>query len=111
MIVDINARKYVLLLIVIFFFQRPRFNLPRSDRLRIYEAHLGFGLNGCKVSCCQDFTRNALPRIRDMGYNCVLLMAHVENESYSNRGSPFASYFSTPWYIFNQTDLKLFGSH
>uniref|UniRef100_H2YVN1 Uncharacterized protein n=1 Tax=Ciona savignyi TaxID=51511 RepID=H2YVN1_CIOSA len=61
---------------------RPR----KPDRLRIYEAHIGIASERCEISTYRYFTSNILPRIRDQGYNSLLLMAVVEHSYYPSWG-------------------------
>uniref|UniRef100_H2YVI8 1,4-alpha-glucan branching enzyme n=2 Tax=Ciona savignyi TaxID=51511 RepID=H2YVI8_CIOSA len=69
---------------------RPR----KPDRLRIYEAHIGIASERCEISTYRYFTSNILPRIRDQGYNSLLLMAVVEHSYYPSWGYQVTNYFS-----------------
>ena len=69
---------------------------PRCDRLRIYEAHVGMAATQhCEISSYQNFTSNLLPRIHEMGYNCVLLMALMEQSQHQSSGYGTPTFFST----------------
>jgi len=76
----------------VFIKKRPSFSLPHCDRLRIYEAFVGYPSD--EISSYQNFTRHMLPRIRDMGYNCVLLMTHMDQSLHQSMGYPIPHYFS-----------------
>ena len=46
----------------------------------IYEAHIGMASTDEKVASYSEFTKNVLPRIKDLGYNTVQLMAIAEHQ-------------------------------
>ena len=72
---------------------------PHCDRLRVYEAHVGMTTTQhCEISSYQNFTSNFLPRIRDMGYNCVLLMAFMEQSQHERFGHGVPNFFSISRY-------------
>ena len=62
-------------------FKHPRPPTPRS--LRIYEAHVGISTSEYRVGTYKEFTRDTLPRIRDLGYNVIQLMAVMEHAYYA----------------------------
>ncbi|GAB4816312.1 hypothetical protein N2152v2_003358 [Parachlorella kessleri] len=73
-------------------FRHPR--PPRPESLRIYEAHVGMSSEEEKVASYAYFTDNVLPRIKDLGYNAIQLMAIQEHAYYGSFGyhvtNPFA---------------------
>lgn len=62
-----------------FKYDRPQ----RPDNLRIYEAHVGISTPEPRVGQYKEFTRNVLPRIKDLGYNAIQLMAIMEHAYYA----------------------------
>jgi 1,4-alpha-glucan branching enzyme len=56
---------------------------PKPSSLRIYEAHVGIASPEPKVATYKEFTTNILPRIRDLGYNSIQLMAIMEHAYYA----------------------------
>ncbi|KAJ8391454.1 hypothetical protein AAFF_G00089280 [Aldrovandia affinis] len=70
----------------------PRPPKPRS--LRIYESHVGIASPECKVASYTNFTVNVLPRIKDLGYNCIQLMAVMEHAYYASFGYQVTSFFA-----------------
>uniref|UniRef100_A0A3P9IGV1 1,4-alpha-glucan branching enzyme n=1 Tax=Oryzias latipes TaxID=8090 RepID=A0A3P9IGV1_ORYLA len=70
----------------------PRPKKPTS--LRIYEAHVGIASPEPKVASYSNFTTNVLPRIKDLGYNCIQLMAIMEHVYYACFGYQITSYFA-----------------
>uniref|UniRef100_A0A3Q3VVG0 1,4-alpha-glucan branching enzyme n=1 Tax=Mola mola TaxID=94237 RepID=A0A3Q3VVG0_MOLML len=70
----------------------PRPKKPTS--LRIYEAHVGIASPEAKIASYTNFTTNVLPRIKDLGYNCIQLMAIMEHAYYASFGYQVTSFFA-----------------
>ncbi|KAG5837473.1 hypothetical protein ANANG_G00239620 [Anguilla anguilla] len=70
----------------------PRPKKPRS--LRIYESHVGIASPEAKVASYTNFTVNVLPKIKDLGYNCIQLMAIMEHAYYASFGYQITSFFA-----------------
>ncbi|KAK6296354.1 hypothetical protein J4Q44_G00324960 [Coregonus suidteri] len=70
----------------------PRPKKPQS--LRIYESHVGIASPDPKVASYTNFTINVLPRIKDLGYNCIQLMAVMEHAYYASFGYQVTSFFA-----------------
>lgn len=62
-------------------FKNPR--PPKPTNIRIYEAHVGISTSEPRVGTYKEFTRNILPRIKDLGYNTIQLMAIMEHAYYA----------------------------
>uniref|UniRef100_A0A8C5XUZ0 1,4-alpha-glucan-branching enzyme n=1 Tax=Microcebus murinus TaxID=30608 RepID=A0A8C5XUZ0_MICMU len=73
-------------------FKHSRPKKPRS--LRIYESHVGISSHEGKVASYKHFTCNVLPRIKDLGYNCIQLMAIMEHAYYASFGYQITSFFA-----------------
>ncbi|PIL37307.1 ATP-binding cassette transporter [Ganoderma sinense ZZ0214-1] len=73
-------------------FKHPRPSPPSS--LRIYEAHVGISTTEHRVGTYKEFTQNILPRIRDLGYNTIQLMAIMEHAYYASFGYQVTSFFA-----------------
>jgi 1,4-alpha-glucan branching enzyme len=72
-----------------------RNSLPdRKAGLRIYEAHVGMSQEEPKVGTYVEFTRDVLPRIKELGYNAVQLMAVMEHPYYGSFGYHVSSFFA-----------------
>ena len=56
---------------------------PKPRSVRIYEAHVGISTTEYRVGTYKEFTANMLPRIRDLGYNTIQLMAVLEHAYYA----------------------------
>ena len=62
-------------------FKHPRPPPPKSAR--IYEAHVGISTSEHRVGTYKEFTRDILPRIKDLGYNIIQLMPIMEHAYYA----------------------------
>lgn len=60
----------------------------------IYEAHIGMSSNAEKVSNFQEFEENILPRIKQLGYNTIQLMAIQEHPYYGSFGYQVANFYA-----------------
>ncbi|XP_063060879.1 1,4-alpha-glucan-branching enzyme isoform X2 [Engraulis encrasicolus] len=72
--------------------KHPRPKKPQS--LRIYESHVGIASPEGKIASYSNFTANVLPRIKDLGYNCIQLMAIMEHAYYASFGYQITSFFA-----------------
>ncbi|KAK2612844.1 alpha-1,4-glucan branching enzyme [Conoideocrella luteorostrata] len=90
------AEKYV--------FKHPKPVKPSSAR--IYEAHVGISTPEQKVATYKEFTKNMLPRIRDLGYNVIQLMAIMEHAYYASFGYQVNSFFAASSRYGPPEDLK-----
>ncbi|KAI0939153.1 alpha-1,4-glucan branching enzyme [Taiwanofungus camphoratus] len=70
--------------------QRP----PQPKSVRIYEAHVGISTTEYRVGTYKEFIANTLPRIRDLGYNTIQLMAVLEHAYYASFGYQVTSFFA-----------------
>ncbi|SCW02651.1 LAFE_0F11320g1_1 [Lachancea fermentati] len=73
--------------------KRPQFE-RQTDSLRIYEAHVGISSPEPKVASYKEFTKNILPRIRDLGYDAIQLMAIMEHAYYASFGYQVTNFFA-----------------
>src|SRR5205807_8361653 len=78
---------------------------PRGG-LRIYEAHVGMAEEEPKVGTFKEFTANILPRIADLGYNAVQLMAILEHPYYGSFGYHVSSFFAVSSRFGTPEELK-----
>lgn len=73
----------------------PKHAAPkRPESLRIYEAHVGICTPEAKISSFGEFTEKVLPRIADLGYNAIQLMAIMEHPYYASFGYQVSSFFA-----------------
>ncbi|MDR0754243.1 MAG: alpha amylase C-terminal domain-containing protein [Prevotellaceae bacterium] len=60
----------------------------------IYEVHTGMSSEEPKVSTYNEFRQNILPRIKQLGYNVVQLMAIQEHPYYGSFGYQVSNFFA-----------------
>ncbi|XP_063058388.1 1,4-alpha-glucan-branching enzyme [Engraulis encrasicolus] len=84
--------------------QHARPSKPRS--LRIYEAHVGIASPEQEIATYKNFTLNVLPRIKDLGYNCIQLMAVMEHAYYASFGYQVTNFFAASSRFGTPEDLK-----
>ncbi|OIW27727.1 glycoside hydrolase [Coniochaeta ligniaria NRRL 30616] len=85
-------------------FKHPRPKKPKS--LRVYEAHVGISSPELRVATYKEFTKNMLPRIRDLGYNVIQLMAIMEHAYYASFGYQVNNFFAASSRYGTPEDLK-----
>ncbi|CAL8107118.1 unnamed protein product [Calicophoron daubneyi] len=73
-------------------FKYPR--PPRPKSLRIYECHVGISSPEPKVASYAYFKDNVLPRVKDLGYNSIQLMAIMEHVYYACFGYQVTNFFA-----------------
>ncbi|MCF8111211.1 MAG: alpha amylase C-terminal domain-containing protein [Desulfobacteraceae bacterium] len=72
----------------------------------IYEAHVGMAQEEEKIGTYREFTRNVLPRIADLGYNTIQLMAVQEHPYYASFGYQVSNFFAASSRFGTPEDLK-----
>ncbi len=83
----------------------PKFDISNQG-LRIYEAHVGMAQEAEKVGTFVEFTHNVLPRIADLGYNAVQLMAIMEHPYYASFGYHVSNFFAVSSRFGTPEELK-----
>ena len=83
----------------------PQFDI-NTEGLRIYEAHIGMAQEAEKVGTFVEFTQNILPRIADLGYNAVQLMAVKEHPYYASFGYHVSNFFAVSSRFGTPEELK-----
>lgn len=72
----------------------------------IYEAHVGMAGEAPRLHTYREFADNTLPRIAELGYNTVQLMAIQEHPYYGSFGYHVSSFFAPCSRFGNPDDLK-----
>ena len=83
----------------------PDFDIG-TEGLRIYEAHVGMAQDAERVGTFVEFTQNILPRIADLGYNAVQLMAVMEHPYYASFGYHVSNFFAVSSRFGTPEELK-----
>jgi 1,4-alpha-glucan branching enzyme len=84
--------------------QNKKPKMPAS--IRIYEGHVGICSPEPKVSTYRHFADDILPRIANLGYSCVELMAIMEHAYYGSFGYHVTSFFAVSSRYGTPDDLK-----
>ena len=81
-------------------------NFRPKKKLFIYECHIGMAQEEGKVGSYREFTENVLPRIRDLGYNAIQIMAIMEHPYYASFGYQVTNFFAASSRFGMPEDLK-----
>lgn len=79
---------------------------PRVKNPLIYEAHIGMATEHRRVSTFTEFRLFVLPRIVDLGYNTIQLMAVQEHPYYGSFGYQVANFFAVSSRFGTPEELK-----
>ncbi len=72
----------------------------------IYECHIGMAHEGYSVGTYEAFTRDILPKIKDLGYNTIQIMAIMEHPYYGSFGYQVSNFFAASSRYGKGSDLK-----
>lgn len=72
----------------------------------IYETHVGMAQEKPAIGTYREFADNVLPRIKDLGYNTVQIMAIMEHPYYASFGYHVSNYFASSSWFGTPDDLK-----
>ena len=72
----------------------------------IYECHIGMAQEKGAVGSYKEFTDNILPRIKELGYNTIQIMAIIEHPYYGSFGYQVSNFFAASSRYGNSRDLK-----
>ncbi len=78
---------------------------PAANPL-IYECHIGMAQEEEKVGSYAEFREKTLPRIKEMGYNTLQIMAVMEHPYYGSFGYQVSSFFAISSRFGTPTQLK-----
>ena len=78
----------------------------RTGGLRLYEAHVGMAQEEAVVGAFLEFSEKILPRIADLGYNAIQLMAVAEHPYYASFGYHVSSFFAVSSRFGTPEELK-----
>ena len=74
--------------------------------LFIYESHVGMSQEKEGVGTYKEFKENVLPRIKDLGYNAIQLMAVAEHPYYGSFGYHVSNFFAASSRFGTPEELK-----
>jgi 1,4-alpha-glucan branching enzyme len=67
---------------------------PNTSPLVIYECHVGMASEDEKVATYNEFRENILPKVADLGYNAIQVMAIQEHPYYGSFGYHVSCFFA-----------------
>ncbi len=72
----------------------------------IYECHIGMAQEHGRVGTYSEFRDNTLPRIKELGYNTIQVMAIMEHPYYGSFGYQVSNFFAASSRYGNSRELK-----
>ena len=72
----------------------------------IYECHIGMAQEEGKVGSYREFTENVLPRVKELGYNTIQIMAIMEHPYYGSFGYQVSNFFAASSRYGRSEELK-----
>lgn len=87
-------------------FTHPSPQIPVGEGLRIYETHVGMAQEEGKTGSFDEFRERILPRIVDLGYNAIQMMAVMEHPYYGSFGYHVSSFFAVSSRFGTPEELK-----
>jgi 1,4-alpha-glucan branching enzyme len=72
----------------------------------IYETHIGMAQEKCDIGTYKEFEDNMLPRIKDLGYNTIQIMAIMEHPYYGSFGYHVTNFFAASSWFGTPEELK-----
>lgn len=72
----------------------------------IYECHIGMAQDKLGIGTYAEFTKNTLPRVKELGYNTIQIMAIMEHPYYASFGYQVTNFFAASSRFGSPEDLK-----
>lgn len=72
----------------------------------IYECHIGMAQDKYDIGSYKEFIENVLPRVKELGYNTIQLMAIMEHPYYGSFGYQVCNFFAPSSRYGTSNDLK-----
>ena len=76
------------------------------ENLFIYECHIGMAQEKAEVGSFREFTDDILPKIKELGYTAIQIMAIMEHPYYGSFGYQVSSFFAVSSRFGMPEDLK-----
>ena len=77
-----------------------------EKNLFIYECHIGMAQEEGKIGSYEEFRVHVLPRIKDLGYNAIQIMAIMEHPYYASFGYQVTNFFAASSRFGRPEELK-----
>lgn len=85
---------------------RTRNKIQVPESLFIYESHVGMAQESESVGTYKEFEEKILPRIKELGYNAIQLMAVAEHPYYGSFGYHVSNFFAASSRFGTPEELK-----
>ena len=82
------------------------FTVDKQKAPLIYETHIGMAQEKECIGSYKEFEDNILPRIKELGYNTIQIMAIMEHPYYASFGYHVSNYFAASSRFGTPEDLK-----
>lgn len=79
---------------------------PMDGGLRVYESHVGMATVEARIGTFAEFTKFMLPRVAELGYNAIQLMAIQEHPYYGSFGYHVSNFFAVSSRFGTPEELK-----
>lgn len=83
-----------------------KFDASKAMPPLIYECHIGMAGEEPRVATFDEFTQNVLPRVQQLGYNTIQLMAIMEHPYYGSFGYQVSNFFAVSSRFGTPEELK-----
>ncbi|MCQ2492789.1 MAG: alpha-amylase family glycosyl hydrolase [Lachnospiraceae bacterium] len=81
-------------------------NFKGEDVPLVYECHIGMAQNKYGIGTYEEFRDNTLPRVKELGYNTIQIMAIMEHPYYGSFGYQVSNFFAASSKYGNPDGLK-----
>lgn len=82
------------------------FRINRNQSPLIYEAHIGMAQQKEDIGSFNEFTQNILPKIKELGYNTIQLMAVMQHPYYASFGYHVSNFYAVSSWFGTPDELK-----
>lgn len=83
-----------------------KFRIDPNKPLLIYEVHIGMAQEKEAIGTYKEFEENILPRVKELGYNAIQIMALMEHPYYASFGYHVSNYFAASSWFGTPEELK-----
>jgi len=82
------------------------FRVDNTQPRFIYETHIGMAQEKESIGTYKEFEVNILPRVKELGYNTIQIMAIMEHPYYASFGYHVSNYFAASSWFGTPEELK-----
>ncbi|OPZ90092.1 MAG: 1,4-alpha-glucan branching enzyme GlgB [Firmicutes bacterium ADurb.Bin419] len=82
------------------------FQVDTSKAPLIYETHVGMAQEKCDMGTYKEFEETMLPKVKNLGYNTIQIMAIMEHPYYASFGYHVTNFFAASSWFGTPEELK-----